>query len=462
MNRQTMLVIAGTLGLVVFGALALYSTPRPTPGTVATPGAAVEAKAGKRGPKGKVPAGSLRHSTPIGDRAAAPDGAPNVVLVIASAVRRDQVAPYGGAADAMPFLLERAQAGVVFADALTTAPSSRPALASIVTGRHPHEVDLVETGPRENKRILAPEHTTLAERFAASGYFTVGATGNHNLNTQTGLAQGFDVYTDAQPASLALPTRVSGGTVVERGLAPLEERPEGAEGRPFFLQLVVIDSHKPFRVPPSEFKVFEGPDHTIAPYRATLKRTDNALAALAEGLGALGHTDADTVFVFVGEEGEGLSMPEHHRKQHGRVLYPSSVSVPLVVWGKGAKPGHRVQGLSLHTDLAPTLLGLAGLDIPEGAFSGHDWSAQVQGTQARTTRASAYVDTWYQNANRASLFTDTLACQRDYGSEGIEDDSFEDGCFDRERDPEFTDPSDDEAVMAELEKQRAALLQHLE
>jgi arylsulfatase A-like enzyme len=221
-----------------------------------------------------------------------------------------------------------------------------------------------------------------------------------------------------------------------------------------------VDNHKPFRVPPEEFQKFVGPDHDIAPYRAVLRRVDDELGRLVSGLAERGITEDNTIFVFVGDHGEGLMMPPHHRKQHGRVLYESVVRIPWVMWGRGVASGKRVEGLASQLDVVPTVRSLAG--VPLGEVDGLDLSAVVTGATSRTGRTSAYADTYFEGADRASIWTDTRQCQRDYGSEGITDSQFQDGCFDRAADPTFTKVLQDEALLAQLDAERAERLKELE
>jgi arylsulfatase A-like enzyme len=150
-------------------------------------------------------------------------------------------------------------------------------------------------------------------------------------------------------------------------------------------------------------------------------------------------------------------MPPAHRKQHGFVLYRSTVQIPWLWWGKGVPTGKSVEGLASEIDLAPTLLALAGV---KGAtsFDGVDLSAAVKGT-GKSPRTEAYADTTYEGANRASLWTAAAQCQRDYGSSvELEKDEFVTGCFDRKADPDFTKPVKNDALAAKLDQMHDQLM----
>lgn len=403
-----------------------------------------------------VPSERLLTVTPIAtDRPAAPAGAPNVVLVIVNAWRRDQLSAYGGPPTPSPWLAGFAAKGARFDDVVAAAPWARPSDAALLTGRDPTRIGMNDPGDGGDRRVLAPAVDTLAERLAKRGWWTLGVTANFNLNARFGFQQGFDVYRDAQMASFVPPSRLDGAEQVRIALELLDKPPEGAAGRPGLLMLAMADAHKPFQIPLSEYEPFDGPEHEVAPYRAALRRIDDALAALDAGLSARGWTAENTVWMLVADHGEGLSMPEHHGRQHGRLLYDSAVRVPWLVRGPGVGAGVVVEGLAAHVDLMPTLLGLAGAWAPEATVQGSDWSALLaQG--GRTTRSEAFTETWYMESNRAAVWTTSMACQKNWGPPP--EDRFRTACYDRAKDADFKKAREDEALMDRLVAWRAEVL----
>ncbi len=68
-----------------------------------------------------------------------------------------------------------------------------------------------------------------------------------------------------------------------------------------------------------------------------------------------------TVVVFLSDHGESLG----ERRRFGKYsLYEASVRVPLIMAGPGVARGQRDDRLAELVDVAPTLLALAGLDVP--------------------------------------------------------------------------------------------------
>ena len=162
--------------------------------------------------------------------------------------------------------------------------------------------------------------------------------------------------------------------------------------------------------------------------------------------------NADNTWVFVvGDHGEGLSMPAHHGRGHGRYLAPSVVGEAWLVRGPGVGPGARITGLASQVDIAPTRLGLA--EVPGYDGPGHDLSPLLA-SGGKTERDRAWTSTWFHNANRAAVYTDHWMCQLDFGSEegGRR---FQPGCFDRGLDPDHGEVLENAALTDELRQWRA-------
>jgi len=434
----------------------LYATSGPPTPPQGERAAVEKAKAGKSPSKAaKKPDGApqLTSRRPVGDRPAAQEGAQNVVFVLACSHRRDRWAPFGGDESVTPFLNTIASQGVKFDDALAASSWSKPSVTAMWTGQHAVDIDMVEPGRKPNSRMLAPAVETLAERLVSQGYYTmIVNTSPAIARPGAGLFQGFDRVRDAHPQGFQVKNRLRSKPAVEEALKMLDQRRDGEKERPFYLQLVLSESHKPVQVPPAEFNVFASSDERIAPYLATLNRFDKAVAALDAGLAERGLNE-NTLWVVISDHGEGLGIPEAHGKAHGRGLYGSTVRVGWLMKGPGIPAGKTVRGLASGVDVMPTVLGLLGVDRPDG-LAGEDWSAQAKGEAARTTRKVAIADTWFYSANRSSIWTDTHQCQQDFGSVDI-DDRFQDGCFARAGDPDFTTPVEQPDLMAKLVKWRS-------
>ncbi len=377
---------------------------------------------------------------PMIERPDAPNKAHNLVLVIATGLRQDHVTPYGAPADYTPRLQAFASRGVRFADPISASPFTRTAAVAWLTGEHALALDMVEPGPRQNAIALPESVVTFPERLQAAGWITLGVTANPNLNTATGLSQGFDRFRDTERHGLDPRHRIAGTEAVAKAIGLLDSRTEDEWRRPFYLQVALLETHHPYEPDP------EAP----SPYIGAVRRTDRVIGELLDALADRSYTpETNTVVVVMGDHGTGLEQPVHHGKWHGRLLYPTSVHVPLLMAGPDLPAGQVVQGLVSHTDVSPTLLDLLDLEPPAGT-DGHSWADAARGEAVGTDRTRAISDTWYVTANRASIWTATRQCQKDFGSTRLEHDSFVDGCYDRRADPEFRSVLSDDGLMAEL------------
>ncbi|MBW2257122.1 MAG: sulfatase-like hydrolase/transferase, partial [Deltaproteobacteria bacterium] len=376
-------------------------------------------------------------------------------------IRADQTTLHTPGLDTTPFLAELASRGARFTDVIAAAPWTRPSSAALITGRHPAAIGMVEPLRKRNDRKLPEEVKTLAEVLSEGGYTTLGVTANPNVDAFFGFDQGFDAYT-----SLSVPWRyqdaqkVTGKALVEATLAEVRERADPA--RPVYLQVMLVDAHQPSHLPPREVRAFEAPGVPphVADYRAMLRAFDRSVHALHSGLTDLGITEENAIFMVISDHGEGLGVPAHHGRGHGRYLYPSTVQLVWVTAGVGVATNHEIGGVASGVDLLPTVLGLVDLPEPEGV-SGDDWSTQMGGDSAKTTRRVAWTDTRFLEVDRSGVYTTDRACFVLHDARSVQtipgrgdNPTFVPGCFDRSADPDFTEPFPDEDLEAELRSWR--------
>ncbi|WP_262425601.1 arylsulfatase [Brachybacterium sp. Z12] len=120
-----------------------------------------------------------------------------------------------------------------------------------------------------------------------------------------------------------------------------------------------------------------------AGYYGSIEFIDLQLNRLKETLSDQGLLE-DTVIVFVSDHGDMMGDHDMYRKSVG---YEGSARVPLVMhvpprWREGWGGPGEVGAIAELRDLMPTLLGLAGVDVPEGV-DGVDLGAASRGEQVR-------------------------------------------------------------------------------
>lgn len=101
----------------------------------------------------------------------------------------------------------------------------------------------------------------------------------------------------------------------------------------------------------------------IAAYYAMIKLIDDQVGRILEALESSGQRD-DTIIIFTSDHGEALG--DHGLIQKGCRFYDGLVRVPLIwSWRGQFKAGRRSRALVELTDIAPTLMQVCGLDIPD-------------------------------------------------------------------------------------------------
>lgn len=319
-------------------------------------------------------------------------GAPTVVHVIGCTLRADRTTPYRDDLDTTPNLGRLAREGVVFERTLANAPWTRPSVAALTTGRYPLSLAIDDERPRgQTDRGVHPDVETLAERFKAAGWTTLGATTNPNANAHFGLAQGFDTYWEATGLWRDDLRKVGGRHAVDA----LSELLPAVEG-PLYLQVLLVDAHAPYRARRKDLLRL-GPAYwftgsSLAQYDANLGRLDAAIAELDALLATLGR--GDRLLSVVGDHGEGLNTPAKAMAAHGRRLYDANVHVPWLVHGPGVAGGRRVSGLSESVDVPSTLLELAGLPLTDD-LQGESRAAMVRGEADATGEREAFSETFF-------------------------------------------------------------------
>jgi arylsulfatase A-like enzyme len=306
----------------------------------------------------------------VGERLAALER-PNLVLVVVDTLRADWTTPYGSDPDTSPELARWAEHGILFENVRAQSTWTKMSMASLFTSLWPRT-----HGIREARDGLAPGAHTLAEALHEAGYRTYAVQTNGWLAQSFGFHQGFERY--------AFPTgRGAGfgrGSLWAHGERVLAEAirlldahaaRDGGDREPFFLYAHLIDVHE-YASPP-DVRVFRD-DHAGA-YRNAVRWADDVLRRLRRAIELRGLADR-TVLVFTSDHGEAFG--EHDRWGHAKDVLTPTLQVPWVVLPPFAMEPVRVDALVAGVDLAPTLLDLAGVPVPD-AFEGRSVLPLVAG-----------------------------------------------------------------------------------
>lgn len=298
-----------------------------------------------------------------------------VVLWVVDTLRADHLGLYGYQRDTSPRLDAFAAEAVTFDRAVAQSAWTRPSVTSILTGQ------LVKRhGVYDKQHALAREATTLAEILSDQGFDTAAFITNGNLR-HVGLEQGFGTFRHFKEGRI----REFHYPAPEVTRAALEWLDRGPPRRAF-IYLHATDPHMPYApmapfahhwpVEDPSLNTIEGFQQAIRRpqpatqdlidlYDAEIRQADAAFGELLDGLGRRGLYDR-ALIIFSADHGEEFL--DHGAWQHGNSLFAEQIDVPLVIrWPQGTSPyapGSRVQAVAGHADLAPTILGAAGVTPP--------------------------------------------------------------------------------------------------
>lgn len=330
---------------------------------------------------------------------------PNILMIILDTVRASNLSAYGYARQTTPNIDRLAREGVLFEQAIATAPWTLPSHVSAFTGRWPYEFTATWLTPYEG------EYRTLPQELVRLGYLTTGFSANPvYVARESGLARGFIHFEDypITPSeflvSSALTRQLANHPVVRRlvgfyGIINFKnatkvtdeflrwfDRRDGE--RPFFAFLNYFDAHEPY-LPPAPFDTLFGPPFPrrndlnsyqlrsairlgrsemspdevqaeLDAYDGALAYIDREVGRLLEVLRARGVLD-DTIVLVTSDHGEQFG--EHGLHVHGNSLFMPSLHVPMIMrLVDRLPPGTRVDAPVSIRDIPATMISVAGLD----------------------------------------------------------------------------------------------------
>ena len=279
----------------------------------------------------------------------------NVLFVVLESAAAQYLRPYGAAEDPMPNLSRLASQGLLVENAYAVYPESIKGIYAILSSAYP----AIDTEPAAYANLCHPSlPAVLAEADYCTGLFHSGRF--EYLGMQSMIQdRGYQLLEDAgqiggkRESSFGIDER----STVRRILGWID----GARGkRPFFVTYLPVAGHHPYETPePGPFPEREEIDR----YRNALHYADQALGMLLAGLRKRGLL-RQTLVVVCGDHGQAFGQ---HAGNYGHTLflYEENVRVPLVIAAPGAFDGPlRIQSVTSHIDVAPTILALLGLPTP--------------------------------------------------------------------------------------------------
>ncbi|MFT4537682.1 MAG: arylsulfatase A-like enzyme [Planctomycetota bacterium] len=360
-------------------------------------------------------------SAPAATTAEAPEGSPNLLLLVWDTTRAKSLSPYGYDRETTPHLAQLADKSVLFEEARSVSCFTLSSHLSMLTGVYPSH-----HGARLTKMTYNARKTpSIARLLNEYGYRTAGFVGTNVLRANTGMVDGFELYDDQVDPPVCstsawklvhdVQSILAGKVSFLRGngnphwfedfFRPAPEVLSAArkwiaadDPRPWFCFVNMYDVHHPYVPEPGSrdlwVRAYDGdidgylfrgdnyhkPDgirdgarltpaddrHLSDLYDAEMYQLDREVHAFLE---AINLEQSNTAVVLTSDHGEAFG--ERKSYEHNDITEPQ-VRIPFLVYtptARGdaivaqelqARPARR-SGKVSGVDVATTLAGLAGL-----------------------------------------------------------------------------------------------------
>ncbi|MBX3741203.1 MAG: sulfatase [Akkermansiaceae bacterium] len=315
--------------------------------------------------------------------------------------------------------------GAIFRNSFVTTSLCSPGRASLLTGQYAHT-----HGVSNNHTPLPADSITYASVLKANGYHT-GYIGKWHMGTQPE-RPGFDFSASFQGQGkfFDCPVTIRKDGEVKKVIEPKWIDDASADhaigflrenkNRPFLLTVGFKSVHGP-REPHADFKEeYDGEKANPVPnlkspapfrpegvneprntapgnpkmldYFRTLTSADRSFGRILDELDALG-LDKNTIVIFTSDNGYYLG---EHGLGDKRSAYEESLRVPLLI----RSPFHKITGKEitpdvLNIDLAPTIVDLAGIKLPE-SFQGRSLRPLLEESPPADWRESFLYEYFYE------------------------------------------------------------------
>ena len=440
---------------------------------------------------------------------------PNIVFFFSDQQRHDTLGAYDENAKRLnitPNLDILAKFGTKFEYAFTPQPVCGPARACLQTGRF-----ATQSGCFTNGRALKEGELTLAKYLGRVGYDT-SYIGKWHLASNNMLKKDDENYSDY--ATAPIPPQLRGGyrywraadileftshgyggyvydqnqnkrefenyrcdAITDFAIEYIENKSELArdEEKPFFMFLSHIEPHHQ-----NDRERFEGPDGSLEKFgdvclpedlKEAHKTEPDFLAHYANYLGCCNSLDHNlgrvvaalkdknifeqTVIIYTSDHSCHFRT---RNSEYKRSCHENSIRVPLLISGGQFCGGQKIDRLVSLIDLPPTILELAGVDIPAdfmgkslvNALDGKsEWEEEIytQISESKLARCIRTQDWKYSIASDENPWTTAET-----------DTYFEDFLYDLKSDPHEQNNligSTDEKTKAEKEKLAQILIRHM-
>lgn len=330
---------------------------------------------------------------------------PNIVFIMADDLGYTDVACFGSRYYETPHIDRLASQGMKLT-CFHQCQNCAPTRAALMTGQYGARTGVYTVGsverfdwsqrplrPVDNVTDLPLDRAIIAKQLKAAGYATgmfgkwhLGNNGPHHPG-----ARGFDEAIESSgkhfdfktnPSTKYPPGQYLADFLTDRAVDFIQRHKD----HPFFLYLPHFGVHGPHDAKPELIERFAdkpGVDgHNNPTYAAMIASIDESVGRIMQALDDLGLAD-NTVLIFTSDNGgvggyiaEGIkranAITDNAPLRSGKgSLYEGGTRVPFIVrWPGNVPAGTATDAVTIHVDLYPTLLEIAGAPPPEHVLDG--------------------------------------------------------------------------------------------
>ena len=377
-------------------------------------------------------------SVPLLGGAAFAQRPPNIVLLLGD----DHGYPYFGFMGdenvVTPSMDALAAGGVTFSHAHVTASYCRPSLRTLITGLHPVQyvrreaeildrrregADYTSLNDEQKRRwdvvemaAAMREFDTLPKLLGEAGYASWQGgkwweNSYHNGHFTEGMSEGWDLSAIGGDSFFDELMGGEGKALVRETMDPLFDFIDRHREQPFFVWFAPSLPHVPFDAPYTYTKYYQDMDlsESAKLYYANLTWWDDGVGRLLDHVESRGLME-DTLFIFISDNGwEQDADVEYKQREDSTIyndslfgnggllgkngLYDQSFRSPVIFyWKDRIRRSFNTSSLVSSMDIVPTILDLAGVEIPSG-LPGYSLLPLIDGRQMQErTRLVGYTD----------------------------------------------------------------------
>ncbi len=363
---------------------------------------------------------------------------PNIIWIIADQMRSQAMSFKGDINLSTPTLDLLAQKGVCFDNAVSGTPWCSPFRGAVLTSLYPHINGVIKT-----PMMLNPNINTITKPLKEAGYHTA-YVGKWHLDGSNSVEHripperrgGFDYFmgfennnnqneTYVHGTDSEKPIRLAGyetDALNNLFMAHLEKQVAN-DNAPFFAVLSVQPPHIPY-LPPHDLdgtaRYYKNPNDivlrpnvpqgelaedakfTLSGYYGMIENIDDNIARLITKLKKMGIAE-NTYIIFMSDHGDCHGS---HGQSQKSSPYEESIRIPFIVTklDNSQEQLSSSQKVINHIDIAPTTLGICGIDVPK-EMQGYDYSSEcINGGIAKTEAPqSAYLQQIVRKNHRRSI-----------------------------------------------------------